>query len=177
LKTLLVGAEEYETYDEEISNIFFSNVIQKEFHKQIFYFVSESQKFQLGLGKLSDYLSIFQSENEGILLNLLEILMVLNDVKYIIILTINLKFSPDSFKELINFEMEHSLLINLLFTEKSKYVRKVVETLFSLMSNSKSIESLNKIDHFDIKIKDKNTDIVVKSVKEALMIHVVRTFI
>ena len=81
LKTFLVGAEEYETFDEEISNIFFNNISKKDFHKQIYYFVSESQKFQSGIGKFGNYGSIFQIENEGILLNLLEILMVLNDVK------------------------------------------------------------------------------------------------
>ncbi len=42
------------------------------------------------------------------------------------------------------------------------------------MTNSKSIENLGK---FEIKIKNtKNTDIVVKSVKEALMIHVLNNY-
>lgn len=83
LKTLLVGAEEYETYDEELSNSFFANLIQKNFHQQIFAFVNQTQKCKsmLGLGKNDDFGAIFQLENEGILLNLLEILMVLNDVK------------------------------------------------------------------------------------------------
>ena len=68
--------------------------------------------------------------------------------------------------------MEHSLLINLLFTEKSKYVRKVVETLFSLMINSKSIESLGQ---FSVKFNS-NSEFEVKSVKEALMIHVLNNY-
>jgi len=70
--------------------------------------------------------------------------------------------------------MEHSLLINFLFTEKSKYVRKVVETLFNLLINSKSIESLNN-NKFEIKIKEKN-DLVITSVKEALMIHILNNY-
>ncbi len=42
------------------------------------------------------------------------------------------------------------------------------------MTNSKSIENLSK---FEIKIKNtKNNDIFVKSVKEALMIHVLNNY-
>ncbi len=82
LKTQLVGAEEYETYDEDIANLFFANVFSTDFHNKIFHFVNESQKSQSNYGQLKeDYTSIFQNENEAILLNLLEILMILNDIK------------------------------------------------------------------------------------------------
>ena len=82
-------------------------------------------------------------------------------------------FSPESYKELVKLEMEHNLLINLLFIEKSKYVRKVVETLFILMSQSKISENQNlSVNRFEFKFKDK----VYKSVREILMVHIINNY-
>ena len=50
--------------------------------------------------------------------------------------------NPDCLRDMITFEQEHSIILNVLFVEKSKFVRKVVENFFIIISQSKSIDQM-----------------------------------
>jgi len=146
-KALITGAEEYDSnYEEEIANSFFFSLIESNFHLNLFTFA----KFA------SDPLIIraYSQDNESIYLNMIEILIVLTEM------------NPVAFKEIIDNETSSSLLINILFVEKSKFVRKMIENLFILLSQIK-LSEVNKTE-----LQNKN----IKSVKELIIVHILNNY-
>jgi ubiquitin C-terminal hydrolase len=149
-KLNITGAEEYENnYEEELCNGYYLSLITTNFHLTILAFIKVASK----QGMYDNY----YHENEHIYLNLLEILIILNEM------------NPEAFRDVINYEVENSIILNLLFIEKSKYVRKIVENIFTSLTVSKSIETFN---NFQITIRGK----VYKNVKEILMIHILNNY-
>ena len=148
-KALITGAEEYDSYyEEELANNFFTSLIFKNFHLILFTFATFASEPEI--------VRHYSQENESIYLNLIEILIVLTEM------------NPVAFKEIIQIEVQKSQLINILFIEKSKFVRKMIENLFILLSQIKFTE-LNKVESH---VKDKS----VKSVKEQIMLHILTNY-
>jgi ubiquitin C-terminal hydrolase len=149
-KLNITGAEEYENnYEEELCNGYYLNLITSNFHLTILAFIKLASKQGINEN--------YYMENEHIYLNLLEILIILNEM------------NPEAFRDIINYEVEDSFILNLLFIEKSKYVRKIVENIFTFLTVSKSIETFQ---NFQITIRAK----VYRTVKEILMIHILNNY-
>lgn len=146
-KALITGAEEYDSnYEEELANSFFFNLIESNFHLNLFTFAQFASDPTI--------IKTYSQENESIYLNLIEILIVLTEM------------NPVAFKEIIENETNTCLLINILFVEKSKFVRKMIENLFILLSQIK-LSDMNKAD-----LQNKN----IKSVKELIIIHILNNY-
>jgi ubiquitin C-terminal hydrolase len=149
-KLNIIGAEEYENnYEEELCNNYYLSLITSNFHITILSFIKLASK--------EGILESYYLENEHIYLNLLEILIILNEM------------NPEAFRDVINYEVENSIILNLLFIEKSKFVRKVVENIFTSFTTSKSVETFS---NFQITIRGKT----YKNVREILMMHILNNY-
>ena len=118
---------EYENiFEEEVSNNFYVKLIVSNFHSTVLQFIQNTTK--------EDFKQFnFTNETETVYINLIEILIVLNEV------------NPESFKETVQWEYDKSVIMNLIFVEKSKNVRKVVENFFIIQSQYlKSIDIKTK---------------------------------
>jgi hypothetical protein len=146
-KALITGAEEYDSnYEEEIANSLFISLIESNFHLNLFTFAKFASD--------STVIRVYSQDNESIYLNLIEILIVLTEM------------NPVAFKEIIDNETSSSLLINILFVEKSKFVRKMIENLFILLSQIK----LSEVNKTELQNK------TIKSVKELIIVHILNNY-
>jgi ubiquitin C-terminal hydrolase len=147
----ILGAEEYENnYEEELATQFYIKLIADNIHLTILDFIEFASR--------GENIPKFSTETEPVYMSVLEILMILNEI------------NPQAFKDTVAYEVEKGFIINLLFVEKSKFVRKVVENLIIILTQSKALEGSSIV----VKIKEKQ--IKTNNIKELVMKHILNNY-
>ena len=146
--------DQYDIFEEELSNNFLMRIIQQNIHKII---VSFFQLMHID--------ELFQtSESEKIFYLFFEIHSILNDIDI------------ESFRQLLIKEVEGNLLLEFLYKKNtSKYVRKMIENMLIILSQ---IKILDKQSNDKLLVNQNILDSSflisnnIKSTKEALLLHV-----
>jgi ubiquitin C-terminal hydrolase len=163
----IIGAEEYDTtFEEEVANSYYFKLICCNLHVDILKFIQFTST-QLNNNNINDSSNLNYSiytEKDQVYLQILEILIILNEI------------NPQALKDTLTYEYSDSIIINLLFVEKCKFVRKIVENLFViLLTQYKSLDQLS-VQNIVNNIPALKNKTGVKSVKDILMLHILNNY-